>query len=440
MGGAAELRPGELFAGRYEVQRELGSGDRKRTYLARDRKLDRHVAVSLVKPEALLTDPEGTEREAKVLGRIGSHPNVVSLYDFEIDRDGSAEYMIFEYLGGGTLTAYLKQAGQQSLDDILRFGRQLCRGLSHLHGQGLIHRDVSPDNVWLDERHVAHLGDFDSAVTTAGSGVLRPITTGAYAAPEERERGSLDERSDLFSLGGVLHVIATGERWPGDLTLLRSQRPDLPLAFGDLVVSLLSESPEDRPPSAGSVLAMLDEIRHASNIDALIAAGESEHIEFKASLHHPYEALSTNPQKPQPQPSKKEIKKILQKAITKTIAAFLNTNGGTLLIGVADSGEVLGIEPDFGHLPQGKQNPDGWMLSLKQAIINALGREVWSAIHASVVRHEQRTVAVIHCPPRASETWLHEDGAERFYIRASNATEELTGSSLVRYTREHWPE
>jgi serine/threonine protein kinase len=393
-----------------------------------------------VKPEAILADPEGTEREAKVLGRIGSHPNIVSLFDFEIDRAGSAEYMVFEYLGGGTLTAYLKQAGKQSLDNILRFGRQLCRGLSHLHARGLIHRDVSPDNVWLDERHVAHLGDFDSAITMADPDVRRPITTGAYAAPEEREGGLLDERSDLFSLGGVLHVIATGERWPGDLTLLRSQRPDLPLAFGDLVASLLSESPDDRPPSAGSVLARLNEIRHASNIDALIAAGESEQIEFKSSLHHPYGPLPPDLQKLPSKQAEKEIKKRLQKAITKTIAAFLNTNGGTLLIGVDDSGAVLGIEPDFGYLRQGKQNADEWMLTLKEAIINALGPEVWSAIHASLVRHEQRTAAVVHCPPRASETWLREDGAERFYIRASNATEELTGRSLVKYTREHWHE
>lgn len=440
MGGAAVLEIGAVFAGRYEVLRELGAGDRKRTYLAHDAKLDRQVAVSLVKPEAVLTDPEGTEREARVLGRIGSHPNVVSLYDFEIDRDGSAEYMVFEYLSGGTLTEYLKRAGRQSLGDILRFGRQLCRGLSHLHGRGLIHRDVSPDNVWLDERHVAHLGDFDSAITIADPDVLRPITTSAYAAPEEREGGSLDERSDLFSLGGVLHVIATGERWPGDLRLLRSQRPDLPLAFGDLVAALLADSPDDRPAGAGSVLARLDEIRHASNIDALIAVGESEQIEFKSSLHHPYDPLPPALERLPPQQAQKEVQKGLRKSVTKTIAAFLNTNGGTLLIGVDDSGAVLGIEPDYGHLPPGKQHADGWMLSLKEAIINALEREVWSAIHASLVRHEQHTVAVIHCPPRASETWHREDSGERFYIRASNATEELTGRSLVRYTREHWPE
>lgn len=112
MGGAGELEPGGIFAGRYEIQRLLGEGDRKRTYLARDEKMDRLVAISLVKPAAVLSDPLGTEREAKVLGRIGSHPNIVSLHEYEVGRDGSVEYMIFEYLGGGTLTAYLRAAGQ----------------------------------------------------------------------------------------------------------------------------------------------------------------------------------------------------------------------------------------------------------------------------------------------------------------------------------------
>lgn len=432
MGGATELEPGEVFAGRYEVQRLLGEGDRKRTFLARDKKMDRLVAISLVKPEAVLTDPQGTEREAKVLGRIGSHPNVVSLYEYEMDRDGSVEYMIFEYLGGGTLAAYLQTAGRQSLDDILRLGRQLCRGLSHLHKHGLIHRDVSPDNIWLDERHVAHLGDFDSAIPVPGADVLRPITTGSFAAPEEHEGRPLDVRSDLFSLGGVLYVVATGERPPGDLGLLRSQRPDLPSAFGDLVASLLAESPDDRPHDAEDVLQQLNEIRHASNIGALIDAGESDKVEFKSSLHHPYGPLH-------PGQTQKEVQKLLRRSVTKTIAAFLNSDSGTLLIGVDDSGTVLGIQPDFEHLKQGKQNADGWLLSLKDVIINALGPEVWSAIHISLMPHGEDAVAIVHCPRRTSETWHSEDGSERFYIRASNATHELNGSSLLKYIRERWP-
>ena len=152
MSVGAELKPGEDFAGRYEIRQLLGEGDRKRTYLALDKKMDRLVAISFVKPEAAHDDPEGTEREAKVLGRIGRHANIVSLYDYDIDADGSVEYMIFEYLSGGTLAEYLGKRGMRPLGEALRFGRQLSRGLAHLHKRGLIHRDVSPENVWLDAR------------------------------------------------------------------------------------------------------------------------------------------------------------------------------------------------------------------------------------------------------------------------------------------------
>jgi serine/threonine-protein kinase len=439
MGGAAELVAGEVFAGRYKVQRFLGEGDRKRTYLARDIKMDRLVAVSLVKPEAVLSDPDGTEREARVLGRIGSNANIVSLHDYEIGSDGSVQYIVFQYLGGGTLAEYLQAAGQLPLGDILRLGRQLCRGLSHLHKGGLIHRDVSPDNVWLDDHRAAHLGDFDSAIPATGAGSLLPITTGTFAAPEERHGRSLDARCDLYSLGGVLYVAATGAPSPGDLDLLRSRRPDLPSSFADLVASLLCESPDDRPGDAESVLKLLDEVRHASTVDALIAAGEGENIEFKSSLHHPYGPLPPDLQAKPPGEAQKEIRKRLHTEVTKTIAAFLNTSGGTLLIGVDDSGGILGIEPDLSYLHRDRQDTDGWLQSLRTAITNALDADVWSAVHVSLVRHGQQIVAVIRCPARTSETWHHDDAGERFYMRASNTTPWLTGSSLVRYIRERWP-
>lgn len=429
MGGASELEPGDLFEGRYDVERLLGEGDRKRTYLAWDTKVERRVALSLVKPEAALEDPEGTVREAKVLGRIGSHPNIVSLFDYEIDASGSAEYMVFQYLSGGTLTEYLQQAGPLGLEDILRLGRQLCRGLSHLHKQGLIHRDVSPDNVWLDEHRAAHLGDFDSAITIPADGVPRPITTNSFAAPEELAGGLLDGRCDLYSLGGVLHVAAAGSR-PLEHAELQAQRPDLPSAFADLVATLLARSPDDRPADAERVLQWLGEIRESSNIEGLIAAGESDKVEFKASLYHPQDPLPAGM-------SLKQVQSSLHKSVTKTIAAFLNSKGGTLLIGVSDSGTVLGIEHDFQYLHK-RPDSDGWLQALKAVIVKALGPEVWSSIHVSLARHEDGTIAIIPCPRRPSETWHSEENTERFYIRASNTTEELTGSRLLRYIREHW--
>jgi hypothetical protein len=443
MGSQPIVDPGVVLPGRYEVQRLLGEGDRKRTYLARDTKMARQVALSVVKPEALAADPDGTEREAKVLGRIGSHDNVVSLYDYEINAGGSAEYMVFEYLSGGTLAEYLRRTGPLPLGELLRLGRQLSRGLAHLHGRGLVHRDVSPDNVWLDERLVAHLGDFDSAITVSDGDEMRPITTGAFASPEEHDGWSLDARSDLYSLGGVLYVAASGSARPGPASQLRSLRPDLPSAFTDLVTSMLSDSPSDRPDDAGEVLHRLDEARHASNLGALIAAGESDAVEFKSSLLHPYGPLPADLAKKvelgrlTAGQAVREVQKGLRLGVTKTVAAFLNSAGGTLLIGVSDAGEVLGIEADFPYLND-KQHADGWMLSLREVITTTLGAGVWSSMNVSLTGGHEGTVAVIHCPARASETWHREDGGEHFYIRASNATQQLHGSELIRYIREHW--
>jgi predicted HTH transcriptional regulator len=187
------------------------------------------------------------------------------------------------------------------------------------------------------------------------------------------------------------------------------------------------------------VLRQLDLISHASDIGGLIAAGESDRAEFKSSVHHQYGPVPRELEHLQPAQARKEVQKRLRTSVTKTIAAFLNTEGGTLLIGVGDSGAVLGIEADFPYLRPGKQDTDGWLLSLKDVIMNALGPEVWNAIHLSLVRHGPATVAVVSRPARVSETWHREASTERYYIRASNATEELNGSSLLRYVRERWP-
>jgi Putative DNA-binding domain len=185
-------------------------------------------------------------------------------------------------------------------------------------------------------------------------------------------------------------------------------------------------------------------VRHASNISALIAAGESDRLEFKASLHHPHGPLPDGlriqveqGQIPAAQ-ALKEVQKELKKAVTKTIAAFLNSQGGTLLIGVADSGALTGIEADFPYVRKDKQDADGWLLSLREVIRNALGTEVWDAIKVSLVLQGNVHVAVLQCPRRDSETWHQEGMQDHFYIRSSSASDELTGPSLVRYVREHW--
>lgn len=265
----AVLPVGHLFAGRYRIRRFLGEGDRKRTYLADDTVFLREVALALIKHDAALNDPEGTRREAEALALAGRSDNVVTFHD-----SGTAEgteYLVFDYLSGGTLREYLAKRAELgerlSAEEVMLLGRRLARALAFVHELGLIHRDVFPGNVWLDERHMAHLGDFDSAVPRDAA--LRPAalppTTEAYTAPEQL-RGTFDERSDLYSLGAVLYEALTGQR-PKRLPRaaiakrLTTSRPDLPRSLRDAVCSLLAESPDDRPASAEEVLDALQPAR-----------------------------------------------------------------------------------------------------------------------------------------------------------------------------------
>jgi serine/threonine protein kinase len=253
------------FAGRYRIIDLLGEGERKRTYLALDTNLERTVALSLIKPEAAQADPDGTKREVEVLCQVGSHANIVTLYESGV-FDGT-EYLVLEYLPGGTLRDYLNKMSRQNRQvpaaDVMRLGRQIARAVSHIHQRGLIHRDIAPANVWLDERQVAHLGDFDSAIRIRASQdpQTMPPTTEAYASPEQVAGRHVNERSDLYSLGAVLYELATGRRPERDAATGIIPPPPVgrgvPPALVAIIRQLLADRPDDRPASADNVLAAL---------------------------------------------------------------------------------------------------------------------------------------------------------------------------------------
>lgn len=255
---------GTVIAGRYRLVHFLGEGDRKRTYLSEDTLLaGREVALALVKPEAAGSDPHGTLREVEAICQTGNHENIVTLYDQGIAE--GIEYIVFEYLSGGNLRDYLTERKARreplSADEVRRLGRQLARGLSHVHGSGLLHRDIAPANIWLDDRGVAHLGDFDSAIPKdfAHETVLPP-TTEAYAAPEQIAGEPIDERSDLYSLGAVLYEALTGEsprKVRKVIVAPKAVRPDSPPDLNAIIGKLMAARPEDRPRSAEQLLEAL---------------------------------------------------------------------------------------------------------------------------------------------------------------------------------------
>jgi Protein kinase domain/Putative DNA-binding domain len=440
-----ELEPGQLFAGRYCIERRLGEGDRKCTYLAEDVKVgDRLVALSVVKPHAAVLDPDGTRREANLLGRVKHHNHIVAFHDY--DADDPVQYLVFEYLSGGTLAELIERAaGTGELippDVIVRYGRQLAGALAQIHAAGVIHRDVAPHNIWLSDRQKLKLGDFDSAVLLGDQSGPRPITSEGYASPEERHGDSVDQRSDLYSLGGVLTSLALGELAFGDPTIVRERRHDLPPAFHDLLASLVAPSPDDRPASAEEVLDRLNEIRRrGTDIYAVIAKGEGPQVEFKASMRFPRgdDGLPPHLTEADRAAALRGLYATLEKMVLKTIAAFLNSQGGTLLVGVEDDGTVVGIEDDFGTFEKAKdQNVDGWQRNLKQKIINAFGPNAWAILDLKLDVTEQGTVARIGCPPRAQPTWLNDKAGPEFYIRAASSTEPLPADKWSQYIKERW--
>ena len=157
--------PAAVGGGRYQIHRALGEGAKKVVYLAHDTRLDREVAIALVKTEGL--DEAGlarVTREARAMGRLGDHPHVVTVHD--VGEEGRRPYIVSEYMAGGSIEDLLArtEGRRLPLEQALRLASEICDGLAHVHGQGVIHRDLKSGNVWLSREGTAKLGDFGLAL------------------------------------------------------------------------------------------------------------------------------------------------------------------------------------------------------------------------------------------------------------------------------------
>lgn len=267
-----------MFAGgRYRVERFLGEDAHKRVYLAHDVTLDREVAFALIGGEALDAGrADRVRREGVAMGRLGGHPNVVTVYDAGEER--GAPYIVEEYLEGGTVADLLTSFPNRRLtvERAVRIAADVCAALAHAHGRGVVHRDLNPSNVWLAADGTAKLGDFGlvAALRPSASGTFARLTsegmmvgTIPYLAPEQALGRSPDPRADLYSLGAVLYELVTGgPPFAGDDAVaiisqhLRTppvapawRNPEVPGPLDALIVALLAKAPEDRPQSAGEV-------------------------------------------------------------------------------------------------------------------------------------------------------------------------------------------
>jgi class 3 adenylate cyclase len=279
-------------AGRYQVKRFLGEGGRKRVYLTHDTRLDRDVAFSLIKTEGL--DASGlarVRREAQAMGRLGSHPHIVTVFD--IGDEQRQPYIIQEFMEGGSVQDIVDQAPDHRLpiDQCLQIACEVCQALQHAHDRGIIHRDVKPGNIWLTADGHARLGDFGLAVAIDLSRLTQAgmmVGTVAYMPPEQALGGKVDARSDLYGLGATLYEMTCGRPpFSGhDPVAVISQHlntppvapsfhnPSLPPALNDLILKLLAKNPQDRPSSAEEVLTALQSLRELIEQGEVVAPAE----------------------------------------------------------------------------------------------------------------------------------------------------------------------
>jgi serine/threonine-protein kinase len=273
----ASLKDGDRFADRYEIRAAIGAGGMGSVYRAFDRELEEDVAIKMLKP-ALMTDRTLVERfkqEIRLARRI-SHPNVVRTHD--LGEWNGMYYLTMELVEGITVRDLIDSRGQLGVSAALAIGTQVAQALTVAHEQGVIHRDVKPQNLLLDASGVLKVMDFGVARLTEGKSTLTEVGlavgTPAYMSPEQLLAETLDARSDLYSVGVVLFECLTGSL-PFDadspVSLIarmlneEARAPvelnrDVPPALSSLVLSLLAKKPDDRVRSAEELGKRLAEI------------------------------------------------------------------------------------------------------------------------------------------------------------------------------------
>lgn len=269
-----DLGTGTVLAGRYEILQMLGRGGMGAVYKARDKELDRIVALKLIRPE-LARSPEILRRfkQELILARQVTHKNVIRIFD--LGHADGIKFITMEFVEGQDLRALLLERGKFPPDEAARIMFQICRALEAAHAERVIHRDLKPQNIMLDRNGRVYVMDFGIARSAYLPGMTQTgalIGTPEYMSPEQARGEDLDERSDIFSLGVIFYELLTGKSpYASDTPLStlwkRMQEParppsqlepSLPAALNAVVVKALEIEPAERFGSAREMAQQLE--------------------------------------------------------------------------------------------------------------------------------------------------------------------------------------
>ena len=267
---------GQVIGGRYELTRVVGSGGMSTVHCAFDTLLERNVALKILHDQ-YGGDQEYVERfrrEARAVAQL-SHPNIVTVID-RGEEDGK-QFIVFELVEGENLKELVERGGPLPIRRAVTLGIEIARALAFAHAQGLVHRDVKPQNVLLAGDGRAKVTDFGivrslDAVGHTETGTV--LGTSHYIAPEQARGERVDAQTDVYSFGVVLYELLTGDvPYPGDNFLsvamrhvndpvpsVLERRPDAPIRLASLVEACLAKLPAERPASMDEVVAELEAV------------------------------------------------------------------------------------------------------------------------------------------------------------------------------------
>jgi serine/threonine-protein kinase len=240
----AQFRPDDVLAGRFVIIKILGAGGMGEVYAAFDRKLERKVAIKRTLPSLKKRKNAQSRflREAKSIARL-THHNVVHIYDIIEHIDNLC--IVMEYIEGESISQYVQRNGRMTVSTTLRLAKQIAEGLNAIHSKNIVHRDVKPSNIIIDQWDVAKLVDFGLAKNVQASFELTKtgtaIGTWEYAAPEQKKDAKeVGPKSDIYSLGATMYYMMTAQS-PSDF-----RERDLAPVVLDLILRAMEKEPEKR--------------------------------------------------------------------------------------------------------------------------------------------------------------------------------------------------
>ena len=453
---------GETILGnRYEIIRKIGDGGMAFVYEAKDRLLNRIVAVKVLRPE-FVDDEEFLakfKREAEAVANI-SHPNIVNVYD--VGCDGKVNYIVMEYVDGQNLKEIIKNEGTLDEYTALDITKQIAKALGAAHKKGVIHRDIKPHNILISSEgrnvKVADFGIAKAATNSTMTNIGSIIGSVHYFSPEQAKGRSVKNNADLYSLGIVLYEMLLGkvpfkgdspisialQHINEDIEFSLEEKTQIPQSIRTLIKKLTEKSPEDRYQSSEEVIEDIEYIEQNIDLDFI-----KQYDDFATRRIPPVEVVDNSnkfktlgkEQKREPkeevfvQPEIEEESNYERRPKKKKRKGFKGTLVGLLVVFILG---IAGVVTNGFGLLNGSQNndvittPNLVNMSLENAnkVINNLGLKL-----TIVERHDsdvEKNHVISQTPPEGTEL----EKGDTVTIVISLGPEELSAPNLIGFALE----